>query len=255
MIGMIAAGPQQGTAPAVSASAPPHQPYVLPAEFFLKPVAERGPEGDIYISGTTNFPDGMKMWVILGRKKAQQDAFVRGGQFRSGPFYQKGPVITGSQPLELTAYFNGAWQDRSVISLLGEGGKHLHGSLFKLTDPDVVDSNNILEATFTISLPAVAPEVNAISIVKHAVLSVPGAGRSATDIEDNLVLFTTPGTGVTKGKGWSAIRAGTNVYSIAYDFIDGSKGEQQALWSVNVATKEVKYVNEYAKLFSWTPNY
>lgn len=38
-------------------------------------------------------------------------------------------------------------------------------------------------------------------------------------------------------------------------FIDGDKGEQQALWTANLTTGEVKYENEYGKMFSWTPNY
>ncbi|MGB9103723.1 MAG: hypothetical protein WCC59_03100 [Terriglobales bacterium] len=228
----------------------------MPAELSLKPVAERGPQGEIYISGTTNFPDGMKMWVILGPKRAQQDAFVRGGAFRSGPLYQGVPVpVTGTQPLQITAYFNGAWQNKTVLAALGDGGKNLKGKLFEKTDPDVIDSDKILDAKFAIALPPVlpvAPETNAINIVKHAILTVPGLGRSATDIEENIKLFTQPGTG-TVGKGWSATPAGKNVYNVAYAFMDGSQGEKQAIWSVNVATKQVKYVNSYAKIFSWTP--
>jgi hypothetical protein len=233
----------------------PQKPYVIPEEFTLNPVAERGPQGEIYISGTTNFPDGMKVWVVLGPKKAQQDAFVRGGTFRSGPLYEGAPVpVRGSQPLQITAYFNGAWQNKTVLAALGNGGKNLQGKLFKKTDPDVIDSDKILDAKFTVALPPVAPGTNAINIVKHAILTVPGKGRSATDIEENLKLFTHPGTGVRPAKGWSATPAGKNVYKVTYDFIDGSSGEKQAIWSVNTATRQVKYVNEAAKIFSWTPN-
>jgi hypothetical protein len=232
----------------------PQKTYVLPAEFSIKPVAERGPEGEIYISGTTNFPDGMKMWVALGPKKVQQDVFVKGGTFRSGPLYQGVPILlSGKQPVEIIAYFNGAWQNKGVLSILGEGGKKLNGRLFKLKDPDVIDSDKILDAKFTLSLPPVAPEANAINIVKHSILTVPGNGRSATDIEENIKLFESPGTGVTPGRGWSASPAEAGVYNVAYDFIDGSAGGRQAVWSVNTATKRVKYVNEAAKVFSWTP--
>src|SRR5207248_3767445 len=104
---------------------------------------------------------------------------------------------------------------------------------------------------FTVSLPPIAPEVNAISIVKHAVLTVPDQGRSATDIEENLALFAQGG--VRPLKGWRATLAGSNVYNVSYDFDDGGAGEQQAIWSVNIVTKQVKYVNHYAKVFSWTP--
>ncbi len=235
------------------------KPYILPAEFSVAPVAQRGPQGEIYISGTTNFPDGMKMWVVLGSKRAQQDAFVKGGQFRSGPLYQNAPTpITGNQPLEIIAHFNAAWQSKDVLAIVGDGGKNLRGKLFTMTDPDVIDSNKILDVKFSISLPApasVSAKTNAIATVKHAILTVPGQGRSATNIEQNLKLFMSPGTGVSVAKGWSATARGSDVYNVSFDFNDGGKGEKQAIWSVNMATKQVKYVNETAKIFSWTPNY
>jgi hypothetical protein len=255
LLGGCSSEPRQQPAlsPSVAPASPSQKPNILPTEFFLQPVVERGQEGEVYISGTTNLPDGLKMWVVLGSKKVQQDAFVRGGQFRSGPLYQNVPVpITGSQPLEFTAMFNGAWQSPEVLALLGEGGKNLHGKIFKLTDPDVIDSGKILEAKFTVSIPPLTPESNAINLVKHAVLTVPGMGRSATDIEENLALFTRRGTGITRAKGWTAVPTGSNVYNVSYDFIDGS-GEKQAIWSANIVTKQVKYINEDAKLASWIP--
>jgi len=156
--------------PAASSQLAQQRPYVIPAEFFLKPLAERGPQGEIYISGTTNFPDEMKMWVVLGPKEARQDAFVRGGAFRSGPLYQGVSVpVTGSQSLEVIAYFSGAWQNKSVLSALGEGGKNLQGKLFKKRDADAIYSDKLLDAKFTIALPPVPPiasETKAIDIVK-----------------------------------------------------------------------------------------
>lgn len=184
---------------------------------------------------------------------------MQNGSFRSGSLYQDATVpLTGTQPLEIVAYFNGAWQSKNVLAALGDGGKNLKGKLFKRTDPDVIDSDKFLEAKFTIALPPlprVAPETDAIKLVKHAVLTVSGKGTSATDIEENVKLFTQPGTGVRPAKGWSATLATANVYNVTYDFIDGSQGEKQAIWSVNIRTKQVKYLNEMAKLFSWTPNY
>ena len=235
-------------------SSSPPRPYVLPAEFSLNPIAQRGPQGEIYISGTTNFPDGMKMGVVLGTKNAQRQAIVRDGQFRSGPFYDEEVPMTGNQPLEIVAYFTAAWQSKDVLAALGEGGKNLQGKLIKLTDPDVIDSDKMLDAKFTVSLPLVVPEMNAINVVKHAVLTVPGKGRSAKDIEQNLAYFMTAASGITAGKGWSATPSGPNTYNVVFDFKDARNGEKQAIWSVNTVTDTVRYVNEAAKLFSWTPN-
>jgi hypothetical protein len=225
----------------------------MPAKFTIQPVAERDHEGGIYVAGTTNFPNGMKLEVVLGLKQAEENIFVNGGKFRAGPLYPEA-VVSGKLPLEIISYFNRAWQNESVLSLLGEGGRNLHGALFKLKDPDI-DSEKMLDAKFILSVPSIAPEETAITIVKGAILTVPGKGVSATNIEENIKLFEEPGTGVLAGKGWSAIPAGSSVYTVSYGFVDGAAGEKEATWSVNLATKQVKYVNLAAKAFSWTPNY
>jgi hypothetical protein len=59
---------------------------------------------------------------------------------------------------------------------------------------------------------------------------------------------------VRPAKGWSAKSGNADTYEVAFDFINGKAGEAQAIWSVNLKTGSVKYVNEAAKLFSWTPN-
>lgn len=180
------------------------------------------------------------MWVILGREREQHDALIRTGKFRSGPFYRDAALpITGRQHLKFTAYFNGAWQNARVLSLVGEGGTNLRGKLFKLTDPDVIDSDKILDSRFTLSMPPITPQVKAVVIVKHAHLSIPGVGQSATSVEENIRMFTVPGTGVRPAKGWSAMPAGQSLYRVAYDFIDGAAGEKQATWSVDIVTKRV----------------
>ena len=54
------------------------------------------------------------------------------------------------------------------------------------------------------------------------------------------------------GKGWSATKISANVYSVAFDFLDGGK-PAQAIWSADLTTGAVKYVNQAGKAFSWTP--
>ncbi len=166
----------------------------------------------------------MKMWVSVGSDRTQKNAFVSKGAFRIGPFDAKGTAAS----VKFSAYFNGAWQPQSVLALVGERGQKVSGKLFRLTEPDVIDSEKILDAKFVLPLPQVAPEANAISIVKHAILTVPGQGTSATNIEENLALFEKAGTKPIKG--WSATLTGANVYNVSYDFDDGGQGEQQAIW-------------------------
>jgi len=166
--------------------------------------------------------------------------------------YLRTAFPAGVHKIFLTAYFNGAWQDASVLSLTGDGGKALRGKLFKVSDPDVTDSDKTLDAKFSIVFPAIPKEVEAIELVKHARLIVPGEGRSATDVESNVKLFLNSGNGLGVGSGWSAKQQASDVYEVSYDYINGSVGEDKAIWSANIATKQVKYVNSNGKIFSWS---
>lgn len=129
--------------------------YAASGRFEIKPVAERGRGGEIYIAGTTNFPDGMKMWVELGPGKARETVFVRGGRFRTEAFEQ-GATISGNQPVEFVACFNSAWQNKEVLSVLGYGGRELRGDLFKAIGSETANRDKILDARFSVVVPPVS---------------------------------------------------------------------------------------------------
>jgi hypothetical protein len=274
------------------------KPYRLPAELSLNAHAQRESAGGIYIVGATNFPDGMKLWVQvesgrlpLGAPRvvaSDDEVMVIKGTFRSRALWEeirnpyffpemlkwrpdgaglkfvKRPFRAGSYRVHFEAYFNNTWQSETVLSALGgSDGKRLHGRLLKRTDPDVVDSPTILDGRITMPFPPLSNDAKAISLVKAAVLSVPGKGRSAMDVEMDIKglmqfgYFHMDGSlpSMRPAKGWSAKASGADVYEVAYDFIDGDSGEVQAVWSADLKTGRVRYVNERAKIFSWTPNY
>lgn len=62
-------------------------------------------------------------------------------------------------------------------------------------------------------------------------------------------------TGLTPAKGWAARSTGSKMFEVSFDFVNGKAGEEQAIWTANLATGEVQYVNSNAKYMSWTPNY
>jgi hypothetical protein len=165
------------------------------------------------------------------------------------------PFPVGQYKVDFIAYFNGAWQTREVIAALGgEEGEKLKGKILKATDTDVIDSPKTLDYQQMMSFPALTSEAKAIALVRAAILTVPDSGRSSGDVQANLDLFmTSPGMRV--GKEWSAKAKTPTEYEVSYDFINGGEGEQQAIWSANLSSGEVKYVNKNAKIFSWTPNY
>jgi hypothetical protein len=79
----------------------PHSPpsaaqraaQIMEVRFSLEPTIERGPEGEVYIAGSTNLPDGMKIgaevdgkWGTPTRRSdyaADEAILVRNGHFRS----------------------------------------------------------------------------------------------------------------------------------------------------------------------------
>ncbi len=279
--------------------------YVLPSEFFLRSTVARGPEGEVYIEGTTNLPDGLIFNVdvipLIGREPKPADYLrgdlsldkgvvtVRSGKFRSpglmvwfpNPHFDRGhPVETGNakyirvpfppskKRVHFTAHFISSdpasgGQTSEVYKLIGNGGKKLTGPLFKQTDSDVIDSDKELDYFQLVELPPLTPEAEAINLVKRAVLTVPGYGKSSTDIGQN-VEYNMKGYALLakmpnfhpEGKGWSARLTGDRTYAVSFDFItDDEEGEHQAVWSANLATRKVNYVNMAAKYMSWTPNY
>jgi hypothetical protein len=136
---------------------------------------------------------------------------------------------------------------------VGDGGKKLHGMLFPKTDPDVVDSDRILEYRLMLAFPPISPETKAIEMAKVAVLSIPGEQHpSSLSVEDIIELFMKVTPEMRRAKGWTASK-GTDehIYKVSFDFVDGSAGEKQALWEVDLSSDKVRYVNEAAKLFSW----
>jgi hypothetical protein len=245
--------------------------YALPSDAFIKATAERGPEGQIFITGSTNLPNTLRIGVTIPDFKWKHtiknwkglpqvvtswpediNIIVQDGHFRSNGFMgNKEPSPPGKYKVQFIAYFNGNWQSKEMLNLVGAGGKNLHGKIFRKQDPDVIDSDLILDYRTTLSFSSLSLESQAIDLVKKSVLTVPGQGRSATNIQENVDWYIGM-PGLSRGKGWSAKAETGKTYQVSFDFIDG-KERSQAIWSADLETKKVQYVNKAAKLFSWTP--
>jgi len=235
-------------------------PYALPSNFFLHASAQRQGEGEVVILGDTNLPNGLKIGVAIHdqRLPPNQDfeILINGGQFRSRGFInRKVPYSPGKYRVHFLAYFNGTWQKPRLLRLIGDGGTNLKpGRLFKLEDPDLIDSDKILDFWQTIAFPPVSKEIQAISLVKSAVLATPEGGRSSDTVENTVNEFMDPPS-VQPARGWKAAKLQNEEYRVLFDFIDGKLGEKQAIWSANLATRQVRYINKSAKILSWHPNH
>ena len=205
----VSIGCKDSTSPTPIAKA-----YTVPAALTLDAHATRTDDGRIVVSGTTNLPDGLKMWVEVedgslplgaARVVASDDAvIVKSGQFASAPlwlsvpntrFTRKGwpkgievddrlkPFPEGKFKVHFESYFNSAWQSPEVLTALGgEDGKKLSGPILKETDADVIDSPKIVDYLQTLSFPPISPGATAINLVRAAILTVPDEGRSTGDI-------------------------------------------------------------------------
>lgn len=230
--------------------------YQLPKEITLQVAAERGIGGEIYIIGSTNLPDGTKIGVSLprpGGASQDYDVLVTGGEFRSAGFTDNGASLRpGDHKVQIISIFNGAWQSPAILQIVGEGGKNLNGSVIKLDDPSLIDSDKQLDVTSVVKFPVLSDDAKAVSIVKLATLTVEGE-RSSMNVGKSVDFFMNGFRGLRSGSGWSAINVGGNKYRVAYDFVNGDRGNEQALWEVDVSTKQVRYINQNAKNFSWVP--
>jgi hypothetical protein len=269
-----------------SESAGTSSAYVMPSQFFIHAQAERQPDGAVVIEGDTNLPENLKIGVdiYVGKRWVAQDwnVFVVQGHFRSLPLNEgligpsKKTFAAGKYRVIFISIFNGNWQTPAILDLVGDGGTKLKGSIFSLKDPDVIDSDKELNYPLDLAFPPLSDETRgilkkeeeqsaekkremlAINLVKKAYLTVPGEGRSSERVEE-LVSELFKYGGVRPAKGWSANRTAGTTYTVTFDCIDPSPQDPErtndAIWTANLKTGEVHYINKNAKNLSWAPNY
>lgn len=275
---LLCLGCSQGSNNRIGSASPspethPRVGYQIPGEATIDLTAQRDQSGGILINGTTNLPDGLKLWIEIpdvqwkepftdfkGNKRLapttpkDSDVVISGGHIQTkGLFGNNGASIApGSHKVNVTAYFNGAWQSKELLKVVGDGGKLLRGKIFKKNDPDVIDSDLLLDYTVSLPFPAPSTEAQAIALVRAAVLSTPEDGRSSMTVDEGVKFMMSPGTSITPNKGWSARQEGDH-YLVNLDFNNGAQTGDHAIWSVDVKSKKVQYVNKNAKFFSWIP--
>jgi hypothetical protein len=123
--------------------------YVLPDEVTLKADVARGPEGEMVVTGSTNFPDDLKLSINVEsgrppRSIAGDDrVLVRNGTFHTKRLWAEvlnrdfqrftpamkawpdvadlrlrgRPFAAGTYTVHFTASFTSGWQDKSVLDL------------------------------------------------------------------------------------------------------------------------------------------
>ncbi len=224
--------------------------------------------------GTTNFPDDtfLGVQILNSKRRISEDIkiMVSDGRFESaGLFDDNAPFKAGPHEVKLVSYFNQFWQTADNLALFGSDGANLHGPAIKLKNPDLIDSERVVDENLTLNFPPFATSANATSegrrsalvpeqeaailLVKRARLNGENGDLSSEDVDNCIRIFMETSSEITPNKGWSATRKSGSVFTVSYDFNDGKVGESQAMWEVDVTSKRVKYINKNGMYFSWVP--
>jgi len=211
--------------------------------------------------GRVLLPPGTVVWLTVrprGKKPLEPVKVHLGGDgsFVSEGITDEGAVLPpGKYKVEVLSYFNGAWQSKDVLGLVGEGGANLPKRALTPEDKEFPLADGRLEENRTIVLPDESAELIAIEAVKNARLSTPDRGLSADPVRGVIDLYesayrrTDPDA--LRATGWSAAQS-AGKWIVTLDFLD-SHEPKQCQWEYNPTTKKVRYLDPAAKLFSWSP--
>jgi hypothetical protein len=120
--------------------------------------AQRVPDGRVAIRGKLLLPETTRIWVELFPIKAvvQDEPLGHaelyldpGGTFEAGPFRVSG---SGDFRVQVTSYFNKAWQPTDVLRAVGTKGVKLPKSALKLDNPGTPDVGGHLEYSKTVTI-------------------------------------------------------------------------------------------------------
>lgn len=227
----------------------------------------RAEDNSLTVTGTTNLPDGTKLFVELhesrtGNMLGQVRTETGEGMFAAPGFMNRDmPHIHGWYTIVVLAYFNGAWvQSDAVLAIVGREGEYLVGRFAEPLHPEFADSEKRFRAEFECIAPPTkdAPERSksdverAIALTKQAILTI--NNRLSADPVQNVIAMFMTSPGLREHEGWSAESLPNGALVVGYSFWNGND-PAVAQWIVVLGTDEVRYWNLHGKYLSWSPDY
>jgi hypothetical protein len=231
----------------------------------IEVVLHRNLDDSLIVAGSTNLPDGTKLWVELcepatGRNLGQEKTTVTRGMLVASGFKEGNlPHPHGWYVVQVLAYFNGPWQQPdAVVDIVGREGEHLVGRFAEPLHPEFSESEKRFRAAFDCVAPCLTGTAartpgdlqRAIEIAQGATLVVDGR-RSATPIGDVVELFMSS-PGLRPHERWSARALPNGAVVVIFSFWNADQ-PAVAEWTVLLDTKDVRYRNLHAKYMSWAP--
>lgn len=231
----------------------------------IQVVVHRASDNSLLVSGSTNLPNGTKLWVQLQTSGARRllgqiKSKVNEGMFAAAGFTNRETAHPhGWYTVEVLAYFNGPWrQPDAVLEIVGRDGENLVGIFAEPLHPEFAESEKRFRAAFECiappltNIPIRSPSdlQRAIELAKRAILVVDDR-RSASPVEEVVAQFMSS-SGLRPHEGWSAEPLANGAIVARYSFWSGDR-PAVAEWTVVLDHPEVRYRNLDAKYMSWAP--
>ena len=229
-------------------------------------VMHRADDDTLLVMGSTNLPDGTKLWIQLyesrsGRHLGTGKTTVTQGTIAAPGFSSQGkPHPHDWYRVEVLGYFNGPWQQPdAVLAIVGREGEFLAGRFAEPLHPELSES----EKRFRAECACIAPPLRsasslgptdvarAITITQGAVLTV--EGRTSADPVGEVVNFFMSFPELREFQGWSGEVQPNGAVIVRYSYWNGDE-PAVAEWIVVLPAFEVRYRNLYGKLMSWAPS-
>jgi hypothetical protein len=229
-------------------------------------VLHRAADNSLIVVGSTNLPNGTRIWVDLhrtgsGPEIGHMEARVHEGTLGVSGFKDgEHPFPHGWYCVELLSYFNGPWQQSAaVMEIVGPDAKYLAGKFAEDLHPELPESEKRFRAEFECVAPVLSsvPERSevdlqrAIQITQQAVLTVDGHQSASPILEVVQWFMTCPD--IRPREGWTAKALPNGAVIVSYAHWNGKNNPATSEWIVILDTGEVRYRNLYGKLMSWMP--
>jgi len=228
---------------------------------------QRAADDSLLATGTTNLPEGTRVWVQLAHPGepaciGHVSTAVTGGMFAAVGFTDHGnPHPVAWYTVEIVAYFNQSWaQSDAVLAVVGCDGAHLGGRFAEPVDSDFDDQGRCVQARFECLAPPLTSEsaVNiastgdALEVLRSTVMTVDGS-RSDDSVGAVVDWFMSM-PGLREREGWKAEARPNGLVAVSYSYWDGDT-PAEANWLVVPSAGQVRYADIHAKRFSWSPDY
>jgi hypothetical protein len=178
-----------------------------------------------------------------------------------GPFLHVGQALPQRwYQIDIFSYFNVLWdQPTHVLDIVGLEGTKLTGRLAHAVDPELDDSEFLVQAEFECPAPPLRVEAElseaetefAIQFLQQSFLTIGGKDEPSSMMVGDIVRRFVE-NGLLELEGWKAEVKAPGIVNVTYSLLDETT-PVVAHWQVMPRPREIRCRNRAAKMMSWFP--